>query len=107
MTNPVADSASDYNAKIIHEFRANEGHVGGPGADVMDEKHRGVRPWPADVSSVRAELLDDLVVVVAGAVRNGIRHGSPPAPQAYSSWPLIRACYIDQPDSAESPPAGR
>jgi deazaflavin-dependent oxidoreductase (nitroreductase family) len=33
MTNPVADSASDYNAKIIQEFRANGGHVGGPWAD--------------------------------------------------------------------------
>ena len=33
MTNPVADSASDYNAEIIQEFRANGGHVGGPWAD--------------------------------------------------------------------------
>jgi deazaflavin-dependent oxidoreductase (nitroreductase family) len=33
MTNPVADSASDYNDKIIQEFRANGGHVGGPWAD--------------------------------------------------------------------------
>jgi deazaflavin-dependent oxidoreductase (nitroreductase family) len=33
MTNPVADSASDYNAKIIQEFRAHAGHVGGPWAD--------------------------------------------------------------------------
>lgn len=32
MTNPVADSASDYNAEIIQEFRANGGHVGGPWA---------------------------------------------------------------------------
>jgi len=33
MTNPVADSGSDYNATIIQEFRANGGHVGGPWAD--------------------------------------------------------------------------
>ena len=33
MTNPVADSDSDYNAEIIQEFRANGGHVGGPWAD--------------------------------------------------------------------------
>ena len=29
MTNPAPDEASDYNTKIIEEFRANEGHVGG------------------------------------------------------------------------------
>ena len=33
MTNPVADSAGDYNDKIIQEFRANGGHVGGPWTD--------------------------------------------------------------------------
>jgi deazaflavin-dependent oxidoreductase (nitroreductase family) len=33
MTNPAADSASDYNDTIIEEFRANGGHVGGPWAD--------------------------------------------------------------------------
>jgi deazaflavin-dependent oxidoreductase (nitroreductase family) len=33
MTNPVADSAGDYNAKIVQEFRANAGHVGGPWTD--------------------------------------------------------------------------
>ena len=33
MTNPAADSAGDYNDKIIQEFRANGGHVGGPWAD--------------------------------------------------------------------------
>jgi hypothetical protein len=45
MTNPVADSASDYNAKIIHEFRANEGHVGGPwaGTPMLLIHHIGAR----------------------------------------------------------------
>jgi deazaflavin-dependent oxidoreductase (nitroreductase family) len=29
MTNPAADEPSDYNTKIINEFRANQGRVGG------------------------------------------------------------------------------
>jgi hypothetical protein len=29
MTNSAADEASDYNTKIIEEFRANQGRVGG------------------------------------------------------------------------------
>jgi deazaflavin-dependent oxidoreductase (nitroreductase family) len=32
MAKPAAASANDYNAKIIEEFRANEGRVGGPWA---------------------------------------------------------------------------
>ena len=30
MANPAPGGASDYNTKIIEEFRANRGHVGGP-----------------------------------------------------------------------------
>ena len=33
MTNPASGDGSDYNAKIIKEFRANQGRVGGPWAD--------------------------------------------------------------------------
>jgi hypothetical protein len=32
MTNSAPDQGSDYNAKIIEEFRANQGRVGGPWA---------------------------------------------------------------------------
>ena len=32
MTNSVQGGASDFNTKIIEEFRANEGRVGGPWA---------------------------------------------------------------------------
>ena len=32
MANPAPGGASDYNTKIIEEFRANEGRVGGPWA---------------------------------------------------------------------------
>ena len=33
MTKSAPDESSDYNAKIIKEFRANQGRVGGPWAD--------------------------------------------------------------------------
>ena len=33
MANSAAGGASDYNTQIIKEFRANEGHVGGPWTD--------------------------------------------------------------------------
>jgi deazaflavin-dependent oxidoreductase (nitroreductase family) len=32
MANPVTSGADDYNTKIIEEFRANQGRVGGPWA---------------------------------------------------------------------------
>ncbi|SRR6266581_442781 len=34
MVNSAAGGASDYNTKIIKEFRANQGRVGGPWADI-------------------------------------------------------------------------
>jgi len=34
MANSAAGEASDYNTKIIKEFRANQGRVGGPWADI-------------------------------------------------------------------------
>jgi deazaflavin-dependent oxidoreductase (nitroreductase family) len=34
MPDSATDETSDYNSQIIKEFRANEGHVGGPWADV-------------------------------------------------------------------------
>jgi hypothetical protein len=33
MTKSAPDEGSDHNAKIIKEFRANQGRVGGPWAD--------------------------------------------------------------------------
>ena len=35
MTKPAAEEDSDYNAKIIKEFRANQGRVAGPWAGTM------------------------------------------------------------------------
>jgi hypothetical protein len=34
MANSAPGGASDYNTKIIEEFRANEGRVGGPRAGI-------------------------------------------------------------------------
>ena len=46
----------------------------GLGADVVDENQRGARPWPADASLVRPELLDDLGVIVISLARSRVRH---------------------------------
>jgi deazaflavin-dependent oxidoreductase (nitroreductase family) len=45
MTNFAPDEGSDYNAKIIKEFRANQGRVGGPwaGTTLILIHHLGAR----------------------------------------------------------------
>jgi deazaflavin-dependent oxidoreductase (nitroreductase family) len=45
MTNSASDEASDYNSKIIEEFRANEGRVGGiwAGTPLILIHHLGAR----------------------------------------------------------------
>src|SRR5579859_6103031 len=45
MTTSAADAASDYNTKIIDEFRANAGRVGGPwaGTTLILLHHIGAR----------------------------------------------------------------
>jgi hypothetical protein len=45
MANSVADGASDYNTKIIEEFRENGGRVGGPwaGTTLILLHHIGAR----------------------------------------------------------------
>jgi deazaflavin-dependent oxidoreductase (nitroreductase family) len=45
MAKPAAARANDYNAKIIEEFRANEGRVGGPwaGATLILVHHVGAK----------------------------------------------------------------
>jgi hypothetical protein len=50
MTNSAPDGASDYNTKIIEEFRANEGRVGGiwAGSPIILIHHIGARSaWAA------------------------------------------------------------
>ena len=45
MVNSAADEGSDYNTKIIKEFRANQGRVGGPweGFSLILVHHLGAR----------------------------------------------------------------
>ena len=45
MANPAGGGASDYNSKIIQEFRANQGRVGGPwaGTTLILIHHIGAR----------------------------------------------------------------
>ena len=48
MANSAPGGASDYNTKIIEEFRANEGRVGGPwaGTPMILLHHVGAGLWP-------------------------------------------------------------
>jgi F420H(2)-dependent quinone reductase len=45
MANSAVAGANDYNTKIIEEFRANEGHVGGPwtGTTIILIHHIGAK----------------------------------------------------------------
>ena len=45
MTTSAPDEGSDYNAQIVEEFRANQGHVGGPwaGTTLILIHHIGAR----------------------------------------------------------------
>ena len=52
MTRSAPDEGSDYNAKIIKEFRANQGRVGGPwaGTTLILIHHIGARSGVERVS---------------------------------------------------------
>ena len=63
MTNSVQGGASDFNTKIIEEFRANKGRIGGPwaGTPMILIHHIGANPgssasrrWPAPVGEPAA-----------------------------------------------------
>jgi deazaflavin-dependent oxidoreductase (nitroreductase family) len=69
MRNGVSDM-NDWNAKIIEEFRANEGRVGGPfaGAPMVLVHHRGRRSGREMVSPMMYlphETDDDVIYVIA------------------------------------------
>jgi hypothetical protein len=57
-------------------------------ADVVDENQRDARPWPADPSPSRAELFNDLRVVVVGPARSRVRQD------------VLRVAEATQPDLA-------
>src|SRR5205807_163800 len=63
----------------------------GLGADVVDEYKRGARPWPADASLVRPELLNDLGVIVAGPARPVTHARLPPCVSRFGRRPVPAA----------------
>jgi len=79
MTNSGPDEASDYNAKIIEEFRANEGRVGGiwAGTSLILIHHLGARSGTERVTPLGCFPQEDgSFVIVASS------GGSP----AHPSW---------------------
>jgi deazaflavin-dependent oxidoreductase (nitroreductase family) len=90
MTNSVPRGAGDYNTKIIEEFRANGGRVGGPwtGTTMILIHHIGARSGIERVSPLAFSALgDDRFAIVAS---NG---GSPVHPDWYynlKAYPRIR-----------------
>ena len=79
MTNP-ASSASEYNAKIIEEFRANQGRLGGDwaGTTVILVHHIGARSGIERVTPLGCFVLEDGRFAVVAS--NG---GSPAHPDWY------------------------
>jgi deazaflavin-dependent oxidoreductase (nitroreductase family) len=80
VTNSAADEASDYNTKIIEEFRANEGHVGGiwAGTPLILIHHIGVRSGTERVTPLGCFPQPDGSFVIAAS-----SGGSPAHPGWY------------------------
>ena len=70
---------SDFNAKIIDEFRANDGKVGGPfeGAPVLILHTRGAKTGQERVNPVVYQPVDDALAVFAS------KSGAPTNPDWY------------------------
>ena len=80
MTKPAPDDGSDYNAKIIKEFRAKQGRVGGPwtGTTLILIHHIGARSGTERVTPLGCSPQgEDRFAIVAS---NG---GSPAHPDWY------------------------
>jgi deazaflavin-dependent oxidoreductase (nitroreductase family) len=80
MTKPAPDEGSDYNAKIIKEFRANQGRVGGPwvGTTLILIHHIGARSGIERVTPLGCSSQGDgRFVIVASS------GGSPTHPDWY------------------------
>ena len=80
MANPAPSGTHDYNTKIIEEFRANGGRVGGPWADItlILIHHTGARSAVDRVSPLAYSLQGDSRFAIWAA--NG---GSPIHPNWY------------------------
>jgi len=80
MTRSAPDEGSDYNAKIIKEFRANQGRVGGPwaGTTLILIHHMGARSGVERVTPLGCSSQGDgRFVIVASS------GGSPAHPDWY------------------------
>lgn len=75
---------SDFNQKIVHEFRANQGEVGGPfeGATLLLLHHTGARSGVERVNPVAYQRLDPRTVAVFAS-----KGGAPTNPDWY--WNLV------------------
>ena len=80
MANPAPGGASDYNTKIIKEFRANQGRVGGPfaGTLMILIHHIGAKSGTERVTPVACHPQPDGRLAIVAA--NG---GSPAHPHWY------------------------
>jgi deazaflavin-dependent oxidoreductase (nitroreductase family) len=67
MTETGAPQANDFNSKIIAEFRANGGQVGGPfqGADILLLHHTGARSGTERVTPLAFQLVGNSYAVFA------------------------------------------
>ncbi len=69
MANPAPGGASDYNAKIIEEFRANRGRVGGPweGTTLILLHHIGAKSGIERITPLGCfpQARGDLVIVAS------------------------------------------
>jgi len=91
MANPAPRGPDDYNTKIIEEFRANTGRVGGPWADItlILIHHIGARSGVERVSPLAYSQQGDGRYAIWAA--NG---GSPAHPNWYfnlKAYPRIKA----------------
>jgi deazaflavin-dependent oxidoreductase (nitroreductase family) len=67
MTEPRAPEANDFNGKIIAEFRANDGKVGGPfqGMEMLLLHHTGARSAAVRVSPLAFQWVGNSYAVFA------------------------------------------
>jgi deazaflavin-dependent oxidoreductase (nitroreductase family) len=80
MAGPIPDDGDDFNSKIIAEFRANEGRVGGPlaGTPIMLIRHIGAKSGIERVTPLACSPQGDRDYVIVAS--NG---GSPTHPGWY------------------------
>jgi deazaflavin-dependent oxidoreductase (nitroreductase family) len=75
----VSDAANDWNAKIIEEFRANGGKVGGPfeGAPMVLVHHRGAKTGTERVTPLMCQVEGERIFIFAS------KGGAPDNPDWY------------------------